>query len=212
MMPSRVLSYIQLGHFLMLVMSVSWAFSTFFFQSLCSIAGPQGNFGQLSFSPLCKKKSSSNVFEELQPLKETSRADNSKGLCDEKRTSQEYLSGTDLPYEKTTSQENLFGKDEVHEKEGRSVKICNLTNLQPDGNGEEDCQSLSVVEIGDKDRNFVQDEAKNTSDTNLLVGKDEHNNKSDPGEAKTEDKGRHQEVAKNDSVTCAVPLLIESTV
>ena len=52
MMPSAVLSYIQMGHFLMLVMTVSWAFSTFFFQSLCSIAGPQGDWGQLSWAQI----------------------------------------------------------------------------------------------------------------------------------------------------------------
>ena len=54
MMPSAVLSYLQMGHFLMLVMAVSWAFSTFFFQSLCSIAGPQGEWGQLSWARITR--------------------------------------------------------------------------------------------------------------------------------------------------------------
>ena len=30
MMPSRVLSYLQMGHFLMLVMALGWAFSTLY--------------------------------------------------------------------------------------------------------------------------------------------------------------------------------------
>ena len=48
-MPSLVLSYIQLGQFLMLIMSVSWVYSTFFFQALCSIFGPENDTGQLTF-------------------------------------------------------------------------------------------------------------------------------------------------------------------
>lgn len=52
MMPSDVLSYIQMGHFLMLVMTVSWFFSVFFFQSLCAVAGPQGDTGQLSLKKM----------------------------------------------------------------------------------------------------------------------------------------------------------------
>lgn len=54
MMPSDVLSYIQMGHFLMLVMAVSWFFSVFFFQSLCAVAGPQGDTGQLSLRKIKK--------------------------------------------------------------------------------------------------------------------------------------------------------------
>ncbi|XP_038056111.1 protein dispatched homolog 1-like [Patiria miniata] len=40
-LPATVLSYYQIGFFLMLVMVVSWVHSTFFFQSLCTVAGPQ---------------------------------------------------------------------------------------------------------------------------------------------------------------------------
>lgn len=52
MMPSTVLAYTQLGTFMMLVMCVSWAFATFFFQCLCRCLGPQGTWGQI---PLPKK-------------------------------------------------------------------------------------------------------------------------------------------------------------
>lgn len=52
MMPSTVLAYTQLGTFMMLVMCVSWAFATFFFQCLCRCLGPQGTCGQI---PLPKK-------------------------------------------------------------------------------------------------------------------------------------------------------------
>lgn len=47
MMPSTVLAYTQLGTFLMLIMCISWAFATFFFQCMCSCLGPQGTCGQI---------------------------------------------------------------------------------------------------------------------------------------------------------------------
>ncbi|KFO25379.1 Protein dispatched like protein 1 [Fukomys damarensis] len=47
MMPSTVLAYAQLGTFMMLVMCVSWAFATFFFQCMCRCLGPQGSCGQV---------------------------------------------------------------------------------------------------------------------------------------------------------------------
>lgn len=53
MMPSNVLSYIQMGQFLMLVMTVSWLFSVFYFQSLCATIGPQGNMGSFEFKRFC---------------------------------------------------------------------------------------------------------------------------------------------------------------
>ncbi|KAJ3606517.1 hypothetical protein NHX12_026038 [Muraenolepis orangiensis] len=47
MMPSTVLAYTQLGTFMMLIMCVSWAFATFFFQCMCRCVGPQGTCGQI---------------------------------------------------------------------------------------------------------------------------------------------------------------------
>ncbi|XP_075060403.1 protein dispatched homolog 1 isoform X2 [Mixophyes fleayi] len=52
MMPSTVLAYTQLGTFMMLIMCISWAFATFFFQCICRCLGPQGSCGQI---PLPKK-------------------------------------------------------------------------------------------------------------------------------------------------------------
>lgn len=52
MMPSTVLAYTQLGTFMMLIMCISWAFATFFFQCMCRCVGPQGHCGQI---PLPKK-------------------------------------------------------------------------------------------------------------------------------------------------------------
>lgn len=52
MMPSTVLAYTQLGMFMMLIMCISWAFATFFFQCMCRCLGPQGTCGQI---PLPRK-------------------------------------------------------------------------------------------------------------------------------------------------------------
>ncbi|XP_054271715.1 protein dispatched isoform X2 [Macrosteles quadrilineatus] len=60
MIPSSVLAYIQIGVFLVLVMVVSWGYSTFFLMCLLALAGPQSNFGQLHYPNmrgLCKKRS-----------------------------------------------------------------------------------------------------------------------------------------------------------
>lgn len=48
MLPSSVLAYTQIGVFLVVAMSISWIFSTFFLMSLLSLCGPQFGFGQFS--------------------------------------------------------------------------------------------------------------------------------------------------------------------
>jgi len=45
--PSAILAYRQIGMFLMILVAVSWFITTFFFQALLCIAGPQSNFTQL---------------------------------------------------------------------------------------------------------------------------------------------------------------------
>ena len=53
MMFSTVLAYFQLGQFLTLVMAISWLFATFFFMSLCHVAGPVGHFGRINSKKCC---------------------------------------------------------------------------------------------------------------------------------------------------------------
>ncbi|XP_061749781.1 protein dispatched homolog 1-like [Nerophis ophidion] len=60
MMPSSVVAFVRLGTFMMVIMCTSWAFATFFFQSLCHCLGPQGNCGQI---PLPKKLQCRAFFE-----------------------------------------------------------------------------------------------------------------------------------------------------
>ncbi|XP_033115850.1 protein dispatched homolog 1-like [Anneissia japonica] len=54
MMPSTILSYTRMGIFLMLIMTITWVYSTFFFQSVCHFIGPEKGFGQLA-STCCRK-------------------------------------------------------------------------------------------------------------------------------------------------------------
>ncbi|XP_061825112.2 protein dispatched homolog 1-like [Nerophis lumbriciformis] len=60
MMPSTVVAFVRMGTFLMVIMCTSWAFATFFFQSLCHCLGPQGVCGQI---PLPKKLQCRAFFE-----------------------------------------------------------------------------------------------------------------------------------------------------
>ncbi|XP_061172339.1 protein dispatched homolog 1-like isoform X2 [Saccostrea echinata] len=46
MMPSTVLAYQKFGTFLMIIISISWTYAVFFFQSLLCVLGPHGGFGQ----------------------------------------------------------------------------------------------------------------------------------------------------------------------
>ncbi len=48
MMPTRIVAFQQLGIFLMLIMTFSWLYATFFFQALLSAFGPNGDSWQLS--------------------------------------------------------------------------------------------------------------------------------------------------------------------
>lgn len=52
MLPSSVLAYIQIGVFLVIVMSISWIYATFFLMSLLGVIGPQYGFGQFRYPKL----------------------------------------------------------------------------------------------------------------------------------------------------------------
>ena len=54
MLAANISAYLQLEVFLTLVMSISWTYSTFFFQSFCRVIGSQFNFGHLIRCWYCK--------------------------------------------------------------------------------------------------------------------------------------------------------------
>ncbi|XP_030844442.1 protein dispatched homolog 1-like isoform X1 [Strongylocentrotus purpuratus] len=55
MLPATVLSYVQLGTFLIIIMIISWVYGLFLFMSLCRTIGPQGMFAQISTS-CCRRE------------------------------------------------------------------------------------------------------------------------------------------------------------
>ncbi|KAM9495779.1 protein dispatched homolog 1 [Clarias gariepinus] len=87
MMPSTVLAYTQLGTFLMLIMCISWAFSTFFFQCLCRCIGPQGTCGQIPMPNLFAKchnfkartSDSSTTYHEGKPCQTSKYQSETRG-------------------------------------------------------------------------------------------------------------------------------------
>ncbi|XP_013111816.1 protein dispatched [Stomoxys calcitrans] len=74
MLFSSVLPYRQIGIFLLVVMSVSWSYSTFFLMSLLKLFGPQYGFMQFQY-PRVKKRSATNgiKFYERKPNYITAR-------------------------------------------------------------------------------------------------------------------------------------------
>ncbi|XP_072041347.1 uncharacterized protein [Amphiura filiformis] len=54
-MPAQILSYSQLGVFLMIIMSVSWLYAKFFFLSICRTFGPSNNTAHISL-PGCGRE------------------------------------------------------------------------------------------------------------------------------------------------------------
>lgn len=70
MLPSLILPYIQIGVFLVTVMSVSWIYATFHLGAMLAVIGPQKQFGQFHYSKLicCKSgKSKTSSSERGNP-------------------------------------------------------------------------------------------------------------------------------------------------
>eukprot|EP00111_Clytia_hemisphaerica_P005464 TCONS_00015824-protein len=85
MTPSAVLVYLQMAQFLMLVMFISWLFSTFFFLPVCAVFGPTGNMGQLT----CKKvkKVQNSIRKNNNSTTTTNGMSNQNGAYNEGSTS-----------------------------------------------------------------------------------------------------------------------------
>lgn len=83
MLPSQVLAYTQIGVFLVVAMSISWIFSTFFLMSLLSLCGPQFGFGQLSISyPRFKsaRNDNKNIKNQIDIINSTLQQQSSEQL------------------------------------------------------------------------------------------------------------------------------------
>lgn len=78
MMPSLILPYIQIGIFLVTVMSVSWIYATFHLGAMLAIIGPQNQFGQFHYSKLSccpSSKSKTSSSDRNRPVNHSSLSD-----------------------------------------------------------------------------------------------------------------------------------------
>ena len=81
MLASVTLVYQKFGIFLILVITVSWLYSTLFFQSLLNIIGPQGGFGQFHWPSLdcCSVYPRSHVDRTTYSVSESTMSSLSSG-------------------------------------------------------------------------------------------------------------------------------------
>ncbi|XP_050404674.1 protein dispatched homolog 1 isoform X2 [Patella vulgata] len=79
MMPSTVLAYNKFGIFLMLIITIGWVYSTFFFQSLLRTLGPQGGFGQFHWpsSDCCSPSRRKHVDKTVYAFSESTLSSSS---------------------------------------------------------------------------------------------------------------------------------------
>ncbi|XP_046373022.1 protein dispatched homolog 1-like isoform X1 [Haliotis rufescens] len=79
MMPSTVLVYQKFGTFLMLLITIAWIYSTFFFQSLLRTIGPQGGFGQFHWpaSDCCSPSAREHVDKTVYAMSESTLSSSS---------------------------------------------------------------------------------------------------------------------------------------
>ncbi|XP_076375765.1 protein dispatched-like isoform X1 [Megalopta genalis] len=89
MLPSCVLAYIQIGIFLLLVMSISWSYATFFLCPLLAIIGPSFQFAQFQYPSLnvlwkyLRKNEPRNVPEKSTDNSRTRRKFKGRGMWSE---------------------------------------------------------------------------------------------------------------------------------
>lgn len=123
MMPSTVLAYTQLGTFLMLIMCISWAFSTFFFQCMCRCIGPQGTCGQIPMPNFFAKchvfkagtSQSSSTYSEGKPCQANKYQTDTRGQV--------------VEYELEPLATNVTNTDQT-EVQGESTQLTNVSAPQ----------------------------------------------------------------------------------
>lgn len=98
MLPSITLVYQKFGIFLVLVISISWIYSTLFFQSLLNVMGPQGGFGQFHWPSLdcCSMSPQSHIDRTVYTMSESTMSTSSSSYpyhpsIDTNATEHEYL-------------------------------------------------------------------------------------------------------------------------
>lgn len=102
MLPSVTLVYQKFGIFLVLVISISWIYSTLFFQSLLNVIGPQGGFGQFHWPSFdcCSMSPRSHIDRTVYTMSESTMSSSSSGYpyhpsIDTNATEHDYLADRD---------------------------------------------------------------------------------------------------------------------
>ncbi|GFU20331.1 protein dispatched homolog 1 [Nephila pilipes] len=89
--PSIVLAYLQIGTFLVILMAISWLYSTFFFMSLLSVAGPQNGQLQLNYPSFdCCESSPLPVEKNAYALSESTLSSSSASYPNQIPTSESH--------------------------------------------------------------------------------------------------------------------------
>lgn len=66
MLPSQILAYIQIGIFLVVVMTVSWTYATFFLMSLLRLIGPEHGFWQFEYPKLKRSNGKKHITKQIE--------------------------------------------------------------------------------------------------------------------------------------------------
>lgn len=154
MLPSSVLAYIQIGVFLVVAMSISWIFSTFFLMSLLSLCGPQYGFGQLSIS---------------YPRFKSSRGDNKniKTQIDiinnkiQQSSEQQLLSGSSSAACEFLESETQLEMDSLSNSVVKTISLDSSTTLPSISS----IRPISFDQSFKKKKSFVKDTSPSTNST-----------------------------------------------
>lgn len=171
MLPSNVLAYIQIGIFLVVSMTISWIFSTFFLMSLLSVFGPEYGFGQVSFKSLSRFKNGSSSG--AGDIKTQIDIINSTIHHHQNAASEQLLSASS-----STAQCELFGSgigSESHELDSLSnslvaVKTMSLDSSQtaPSLSNSMSIRPTSFDRSFKKKKTFVLDQSPSTNSTTTV--------------------------------------------
>ncbi|XP_066585770.1 protein dispatched [Prorops nasuta] len=88
MLPSRVLAYIQIGVFLVLVMGISWIYATLFLCPMLAVIGPSSHFAQFHYPNLktslcCQKNDTEETTEDNRDINRIRKRNKGRGMLSE---------------------------------------------------------------------------------------------------------------------------------
>lgn len=85
MLPSRVLAYVQIGSFIIVLMLTSWCFATFFFQAFLKILGPSALSISIPEETCCGQRMKLQNQKRKKKKQRETWHQNTKVIVDEKQ-------------------------------------------------------------------------------------------------------------------------------